>query len=293
MAQRNNVKKHQKQNRKRKQRAEKIRRQTHAAKFESRPGVNEAIDYALERLDDGDFREGAKIIEKLKKKHRNHAYLTFAMGVLATRRDHIDAAIGHFLRATELSPDFVEAHFNLGVAYHEKVKVPQLVESFRKVLEIGEPGSGVVEQARHILDRIEQGIREDDDVDLDTYVESQNLFDHGVMQMNAGNWGPAITDFEASNEIVGHHAQVFGNMGICHAKLGNREAAIEAFDKALAIDPEYEPALLNREITLTLDDGCPLEGKVKTIEYYKDYSMGKRSYIEDFARDHNLLPNKS
>jgi lipoprotein NlpI len=111
--------------------------------------------------------------------------------------------------------------------------------------------------------------------------------------MNAGNWVAAIADFEASHKEVDNHVQIYGNLGICHSKLGNRQAALDAFDKALAIDPEYEPALLNREITRTLDEGQPLEGKVKTVDYYKDYSDGKRSYIKEFVRDHNLLPDKT
>ena len=127
---------------------------------------------------------------------------------------------------------------------------------------------------------------------IDTYIRAHQLFDHGVVQMNTQNWEAAIADFEASNKLIAHHAQTYGNLGLCHAKLGNRQAALEAFDKALEIDPEYELALLNREIARTLDEGQSLEGKVKTVEYYRDYANGKRSYIEKFASDHHLLPDK-
>ena len=281
-----------KKDRKRKQRAEKIRRQTHAERVRSQPDVIEVVDYALARLDDGYLREGAKILEKLKKKHRNHAHVIFAMGVLAAKQEHIDEAIDHFTNAVDSNPDFVEAHFNLGVAYQKKVKVPEFVASFRKVLEMGEPDDDVVDQARQILDWTAKSIRESDGVDLDTYIRAHELFDHGVVQMNAGNWKAAITEFEASNKCIAHHAQTYGNLGLCHAKLGNRQAALEAFDKALEIDPEYQLALLNRELTRTLDEDQPLSGKIKTVEYYRDYTNGKRSYIEEFARDHHLLPDK-
>jgi tetratricopeptide (TPR) repeat protein len=246
----------------------------------------------LARLDDGCLREGAKLIEKLKKKHRNHVYVIFAMGVLAAKQEHIDEAIGHFTNAVELNPDFVEAHFNLGVAYKKKVKVPEFVASFRKVLEMGEPDDDVVDQARLILDQTEQSIHKTDGVDLDTYIRAHQFFDHGVMQMNTENWEAAIAKFEASNKLIDDHAQTYGNLGLCHAKLGNHQTAIEAFDKALEIDPKYELALLNRELTRTLDDDQSLSGKIKTVEYYRDYANGKRSYIEEFASDHHLLPDK-
>lgn len=285
-------KQNKKQNRKKKQRAERIRRQAHAERLRARPDFIEFVDYALERLDDGDLREGVSVLEKVKKKHRNHVYVIFAMGVLASKQDRIDEAIGHFTRAVDLNPDFVEAHFNLGAAYQRKGRIPEFVASFRKVLEVGEPGDDLVVQARQILDWTEKSIRESDGVDLETYIRAHQLFDRGVMQMNAQNWEAAIADFEKSNRLIDHHAQTHGNLGICHAKLGNRQAALEAFDKALDIDPKYELAILNREVVRTLDEGRSLDGKVKTVEYYKDYANGKRSYFEEFARDHHLLEEK-
>jgi lipoprotein NlpI len=65
---------------------------------------------------------------------------------------------------------------------------------------------------------------------------------------------------------------------------------LEAFDKALELDPHYELALLNRRITEDLEEGEYLMNKVKSIEYYKDYKLKNKSYIEEVARSHHLLP---
>lgn len=150
----------------------------------------------------------------------------------------------------------------------------------------------MVVQARQILDWTGKSVRESDGVDVETYIRAHQLFDRGVMQMNAQNSQAAIADFEKSNRRIDHHAQTHGHLGRCHAKLDNRRAALEAFDRALDIDPKYELAVRNRKIVRTLDEGRSLDGSVKAVEYYKDYANGKRSYFEEFARDHHLLEEK-
>jgi lipoprotein NlpI len=78
---------------------------------------------------------------------------------------------------------------------------------------------------------------------------------------------------------------VYGNLGICHAQLGHKSDALAAFDKALELDPQYEPAIVNKAMTETLAEGEKLDNKVKTVEYYKDFPMKNRSYIQHFIEE--------
>jgi tetratricopeptide (TPR) repeat protein len=57
-------------------------------------------------------------------------------------------------------------------------------------------------------------------------------------------------------------------MGICYAKLGNKEAALAAFEKALEIDPDYEPAIRNKAATEELNEGQRLSRDLKVTRYY-------------------------
>ena len=61
--------------------------------------------------------------------------------------------------------------------------------------------------------------------------------------------------------------------------MGRKQEALEAFDRALELDPRYEPALVNRKMVASLEKGQSLAGDVKPIEYYKDYPFQNRSYI--------------
>ena len=54
-----------------------------------------------------------------------------------------------------------------------------------------------------------------------------------------------------------------------------------AFDKALEIDPTYEPAMVNRAAVESLEEGEKLgSSKLDSIDYYKDFPLKERSYLK-------------
>ena len=74
-------------------------------------------------------------------------------------------------------------------------------------------------------------------------------------------------------------------MGICYGQLGQKALALRSFDTALELDPQYEPAIVNRAVVAALQEGEKLpQGKVETIEYYKEYARNKKSYIETIVQ---------
>jgi lipoprotein NlpI len=109
--------------------------------------------------------------------------------------------------------------------------------------------------------------------------------------MERSEWKKAIYAFSESERIVNTIPLVYGNLGICHAQLGHKSDALAAFDKALELDPQYEPAIVNKAMTETLAKGEKLDNKVKTVEYYKDFPMQNRSYIQHFIEEGLQKPN--
>jgi lipoprotein NlpI len=70
-------------------------------------------------------------------------------------------------------------------------------------------------------------------------------------------------------------------MGICYGKLGQKALALQALDMALELDPGYEPAIINRAVVESLKEGEKLPpSKVESVEYYKDYALTQKSYIQ-------------
>jgi tetratricopeptide (TPR) repeat protein len=78
------------------------------------------------------------------------------------------------------------------------------------------------------------------------------------------------------------HVQSWGNLGLAYAGIGERGKALECLDKALELDPEYEIAAVNRIGIEKMREGERLEGKIDSVDYYRDYKVrGKKSYIAE------------
>jgi len=138
---------------------------------------------------------------------------------------------------------------------------------------------------------MENAIREQNGTNLETYLKAQEQFKLGVEFMERSEWKKAIYAFSASERIVNTIPQVYGNIGICHAQLGHKSDALAAFDKALELDPQYEPAIVNKTMTQSLVEGEKLDSKIKTVEYYKEFPMKNRSYIQHFIEEGLKNPN--
>lgn len=287
--QKQNLKKMQKQ----KKRQERIKKQALSKQGTSQQNVEDMVDYALELVENGDWNSGEKILGKLKKKHGHHAHVYYGLGVIAAFNDKHDEAIQFFSKAVQITPNFVEAHYNLAVAYQKQLKVPEMTEAYRQVVTNGETDNYVVHHAQDMLSRIEKQIQSSDGINLDEYLKVYQVFKQGMKYMESGDWDAAIAKFNDTIKITSNHPQSYGNLGICYASIGKIQLALESFDRAIELDPDYEPALLNRKIVESLEEGECLGKSLKTIEYYKDYPFENKSYIQEFVKEHALLPEKT
>jgi tetratricopeptide (TPR) repeat protein len=102
-----------------------------------------------------------------------------------------------------------------------------------------------------------------------------------MLLMEMREWEKAIDAYKESLARNASTPQAYCNMGLCYTRMGKKEAAIKAFDKALAVDPDYEPAIANKMITETLTPGEKSDGSMKVVEYYKDDKQEGRSYLEE------------
>jgi len=60
-----------------------------------------------------------------------------SLAVALVKKERVDEAIAHFLKAVEINPDFADAHFNLGdTLYYLKGNLPEALAHWRVVLRI-------------------------------------------------------------------------------------------------------------------------------------------------------------
>ena len=243
--------------------------------------VENAVDKALELLDRGKAEKAREILNELEKKHPSNHVVMYGLGTVHAIEGQYDDAIKYFTKATDIFPYFIEAYFNLGVAYKKKFDIKNAVRAMNRVIEIGDSEHEQVQQAKELISELENQLRKTTGMTLDQYFFSQDKFDTACSHMENGKWEKAMLGFKECLKLHEDHQQSYGNLGICYAQLGQKAKAIEAYDKALEIDPNYEPAIANKIMVERIQEGEKLNvAQFESIEYYKDYPLKKKSYLE-------------
>lgn len=243
--------------------------------------VENAVDDALACVERGDISKGEEILRELQIQYPRNHMVNYGIGVVNAFKGQYDDAIKYFTRATDIFPYFIEAHFNKAVAYKSKLDIKNMVRSFKEVISIGDPHDDMVQKANSFVAELEQQIIATGNITLEHYFQAQEKFETAFSYMEKKEWQKAIRGFEECLMINKRHPQSYGNLGICYAQLGRKSEALAALDKALEIDPHYEPAIVNRSLIESLDKGEKLEQEgFMSIDYYKDYPLKKKSFIE-------------
>jgi tetratricopeptide (TPR) repeat protein len=90
---------------------------------------------------------------------------------------------------------------------------------------------------------------------LDAYLENQLVFDQAFQDLTNKNSQRALEGFQKVLDQNPNHVQSYGNLGLAYAQLGQKALALECLDKALALDPGYEPARFNRLNVVQMQEG--------------------------------------
>jgi tetratricopeptide (TPR) repeat protein len=244
-----------------------------------KPELEDTLNKALELIDKKRFYEAQTLLDSVAATDPAYYLLDFARGVLHSKNNELDETIACMDRAIGKFPYFMEAHFNKAMAHKLKADIPNMIRSFREVLNTGDAKNENVLWARNFLRDLELSVQRTDGIDLDTYLSAYDAFERGTACMHRMDWLSAIVHFEQCSQINPRSPKGYGNIGLCKAKLGKTEEAIAALDKAIELDPGYEPAILNRA-SISNDDKMP-DGPIPMIEYAKDYEAKNRSLIEE------------
>lgn len=253
--------------------------------FKIDPEIEEKVDNAMEMAEKGSVSSAENEITKLLIKHPNNHSVQFAMGVICLIKKNDDGAIKYFDRAIAIFPDFIEAWFNKGAAHQQRLEVREMIHSYQKVIELGDPKEDFVRQAKNVLTGFEKQVKKESGINLDAYIQAMEKFTSAFSEMENRNWERALSGFQEVLSANPTHVQSFGNLGICYAALGRKQDALSALNRALELDPKYEPAIINREMVKSLREGERANiPQAKPIEYYKDFSMKKKSLIGDLFK---------
>ena len=238
---------------------------------------------ALDLVEAGKMTHGQAVLEHLRLRHPDSHAVLYGLGVCYGLQRRTEEALACLQRAVELRPDDENAYLNLGTAHCQDGDIAKAAAAFQRAVDLDPDGARgwVGGMARHELDELDAITRKTSGVSLEQYLDDKRVFDLGYEALRERRFHEAIGCFERVLASQTKHAQSYGNMAMAYAGLGDKAKALEYLDKALEIDPRYEPALLNGLTVRNMTDGEPLlASSDERLDYYRDFPSKSRSYIQ-------------
>ena len=250
---------------------------------EVNPDVEDQCDEALALIDKGDIARGQAVLEDLRRQHPDYHSVLYGIGVCHLVKGQPDEAISCFERAVEIFPPFAHAYYNLGSCYCQKFDLENAVKAYESAIAADGRDGEVGRRARKQLDELE-AIAKTSGVSLSTHIRNGRIYERGFLALQAGRFQAAIDLFAQVLATQKDHVQSYGNMGLAYAGLGNRQKALECLDKAIELDPGYEPAIVNRHVIANLNDGETLaDFNRRDLNYYSEFKLQGKSYVQHLA----------
>jgi len=246
--------------------------------MEINPEVQNAVSDALEAAQRGQFQHAMTTLTDLLHDHPLHHDVAYGIGVVHIIKGEHEAAITWFDRAIKIYPYSIESHFNKAVAFQKLLDVPNCIRSYQQVVAIGPADDPEVVKASSIIRNMASAIMETDGVDLDAFLRSADKFNEAFDLMDRADWRGALDGFRSSAALNDDNAPCHGNIGLCLAQLGHKREALASLDRALEIDPEYQPALSNRKVLEKMTEGKPLENTT-----YQSINTSLRTFLKKRA----------
>ena len=139
-------------------------------------------------------------------------------------------AIKEYTKAIELNPNLESAYIKRGDSHSVRLrKYKEAIEDYTKAIKIN-PNNDVAYSRRAL-----------NYVNLETYDLGGNI-------PNLENYDLAQKDSEKALQINPNNVVAHYIMGKVHYARGKYQEAIDAYDKALEIAPDYGPAVFDKEI---------------------------------------------
>jgi tetratricopeptide (TPR) repeat protein len=234
------------------------------------PEVEDECSQALESIEAGDLVGAKNVAWRLAKVYPRNYWVLFLQGVCLASEDNYTDAISYITQALQINPYFAEGYYNLAVVHFKNAEIARALKCFKKVVEIDGRDGDTGKQAYEHLCKLGEKIKETAGCTVDEYVQGFELFNQAFNCLEEQKYLPAINLFQEVLALSANHVQSYANMGLAHSYLGENKKALECLNKALSIDPNYEPALNNLTMISQFAEGQKLQGLRVDIDYYRD-----------------------
>ncbi|KGE12802.1 tetratricopeptide repeat protein [Sphingobacterium deserti] len=219
---------------------------------EAATAASEGIKKATELDKDGKNAENIKVAGQLL------GQFNFNQGVAAWEKQDFKTAYGSFDQALGYLPGDTTLTYYSGLAAIQNKDYPNAIEKFKELVpakEFSSHKSVMVDlpklylSAQDTASAIEYAAQAAQAYPNDNDAAVQNI----ELNLIVGNEAKVITDIENQIAKDGNNKSLYYYLGIAQSASNNNDKAIEAYKKAVSIDPNYADA--NRNAAATIING--------------------------------------
>ena len=234
--------------------------------------TSEALKLGIEAHKAGQVQEADRLYTAILKAQPKHPDANHNMGELAVGVGKVKEALPFFKTALEANTN--NAHFWLSYI-HALIKLDRLADAKAMLVQAkssGAEGDGFNKLERRLdeVDPSEITVSQNQDPPPNQLKSLTNLYSQGQLQQALLVALRLLVDFP--NSVTLYNIQ-----GAANAGLGQLDAAIDGYSKALAIKPDYVDAYYNMGVALQ-DQGKP----EKAIEAYNRALAIKPDYVKAY-----------
>lgn len=246
------------------------------------PDVDEEVDQILALASEGQLDRAEREMRKVYVKNPDLAMVHYGMGVIFAMKGDEARALPYFDSAVKIFPIFAEAWFNKATIHQRKLEMYEMILAFQQVLKCGDKDEEYYGIAKDMLQGLEKNTRETMGLDLDGFLKMAKIYKKAFDDMGKKEYSQAIKGFKEVLRLEPNHVQSYGNIGLCLGFLGRVEEGRKALEKALEIDPDYEPAKVNLQTLNKMKEGQVVDDpQVLVTEFYKEkLSKSKKNNSE-------------
>ena len=217
------------------------------------------LDEVMNLYSKAQMHEAIPIINNLINNFPNEPFLFNICGACYSQVGKIELAITSFNKAISLKSDYAEAHYNLGVALQNFLKLDEAKDSYEKAIAL-----------KH------------------AYPTAHNNL--GLISLSQGQLESAVKSFEWSIAYSPEYSEAHNNLGAAFQELKQYEKALSQFKKAISLNQTYAQAFHNlgilSEILGLLEDALGYYEKAVThnpefAEAFRNLSKLKKFKVDD------------
>jgi predicted O-linked N-acetylglucosamine transferase (SPINDLY family) len=167
------------------------------------------------------------------------------LGSLRKKQGRFDDAMAAYRRVLTQNPDFADAYFNLGSIYREKQEWDAAAECFQKAVRANPTDVEAwanLGQVLRILQRSEEAVQVFERALAFVPDNAELHCDLGDALRDLNQTAKAITEYTFAGHLNPNLARAWFSAGVLHNLQEEYAAALEYFEKALEIEPQWPAA---------------------------------------------------